>query len=192
MSLLRPVFRSWAGRAGAVAAALAVGLSLAPLADADAPSKSAAEATAAPSLLLDVPVDPRISDGAYAGFQFCGDPEGGPVVTARGASLAATLESVAPPGTVEKPGAGASPGRGVFFEVTDADGEPVLRRHTRSQSGHTAVLSLPPRGLADGAYRWRVRVRDGATASRWTEWCDFTVRLTDESGDDRAGTGPSR
>ncbi|WP_143664609.1 hypothetical protein [Streptomyces sp. NRRL B-24572] len=119
------------------------------------------------------PPPPRISNGSYSGFQFCGGPAGDPVVTTGTPSLAATLESVAPPGTVEpaRPG----PRRKVAFEVDTAAGQPVLHRQLTSDTSHDAALQLPAGTLNDGAYRWRVRVKDGGTASAWTAWCSFTV-----------------
>ncbi|KAA6211245.1 hypothetical protein CP979_32950 [Streptomyces filamentosus] len=123
--------------------------------------------------LLPTPEAPRVSDGSYAGFQLCGDPAGNPVVTADSPTLAATLESVAPPGTVEpsRPG----PRRKVVFEVDTVAGKPVLHRQLTSDTSHDAALQVPAGTLTEGAYRWRVRVKDGDTASAWTAWCAFTV-----------------
>ncbi|MFI2366919.1 hypothetical protein [Streptomyces sp. NPDC018833] len=162
----------------AVVAALAAAAVAAPLSMADPnpePRTTAAAAAAGtPDTLLGTPDNPRISDGPYAGFQFCGAPQP-PLVASGSATLAATLESVSPPGTVEKPGQSA-PGRKVVFEVEEADGKQVLRKQTVSETSQNAALQLPENQLADGAYRWRVRVQDGAAVSEWTAWCDFTVR----------------
>ncbi|MFF8843119.1 hypothetical protein ACF08N_10350 [Streptomyces sp. NPDC015127] len=162
----------------AVVAALAAAAVAAPLSMADQnPETRTAAAEAAAGTggdLLGTPGNPRVSDGPYAGFQFCGAPQP-PVVTSGAATLAATLESVAPPGTVEKPGE-AAPGRKVVFEVDKADGQPVLRKQTVSETSQNAALQVSGSRLADGDYRWRVRVQDGAAVSQWTTWCDFTVR----------------
>ncbi|MDQ1010599.1 hypothetical protein QFZ82_005084 [Streptomyces sp. V4I23] len=162
----------------AVVAALAAAAVAAPLSMADpnpATRTTAAGAEAGtPGDLLGTPDNPRVSDGPYAGFQFCGAPQQ-PVVTSGSATLAATLESVAPPGTVEKPGE-AAPGRKVVFEVEEADGKPVLRRQTVSETSQNAALQVAEGRLADGDYRWRVRVQDGDAVSQWTAWCGFTVR----------------
>ncbi|MFG3494345.1 hypothetical protein [Streptomyces sp. NPDC047928] len=127
-----------------------------------------------PDRLLRTPGNPRISDGPYAGFQFCGAPQK-PVVTTGSATLAATLESVAPPGTVETPG-DAAPGRKVVFELEQGDGKQVLRRQTVSETSQNAAFQVPEDKLPDGDYRWRVRVQDGSAVSEWTAWCDFTAR----------------
>ncbi len=135
---------------------------------------AAATAEPGPDRLLKTPANPRISDGPYAGFQFCAAPQK-PLVTSGSATLAATLESVAPPGTVEKPGA-PDPGRRVVFEVEQADGTRVLRKQLVSATSQNAAFQVPQDALADGGYRWRVRVQDGPAASEWTAWCGFTVR----------------
>ncbi|OII62362.1 hypothetical protein BJP40_28755 [Streptomyces sp. CC53] len=96
-------------------------------------------------------------------------------MTAGSATLAATLESVAPPGTVEKPGA-PEPGRRVVFEVEQTDGTRVLRRQLVSATSQNAALQVPQDALGDGDCRWRVRVQDGPAASEWTAWCGFAVR----------------
>lgn len=157
----------------ALVAACAAGAVAAPLAFAAASAEQAPAAAAADARLLPTPEAPRVSNGSYAGFQFCGDPAGDPVVTAQSPTLAATLESVAPPGTVEP--AEPGPRRKVTFEVDTQAGKPVLHRQVTSDTSHDAALQVPEGTLADGAYRWRVRVKDGDTASAWTAWCDFTV-----------------
>ncbi|MFV2121780.1 hypothetical protein ACE14D_26460, partial [Streptomyces sp. Act-28] len=138
-----------------------------------ASAEQAPAAAAADDRLLPTPEDPRISNRPYAGFQFCGDPAGAPVVTTESPTLAATLESVAPPGTVEpaRPG----PRRKVAFEVDTRAGEPVLHRQITSDTSHDAALQVPEGTLVAGAYRWRVRVEGEGTTSGWTAWCDFTV-----------------
>ncbi|MFJ5711606.1 hypothetical protein [Streptomyces sp. NPDC093105] len=158
----------------ALLAACAAGAVATPLALAAASAEPAPAASVVDDRLLPTPDAPRISDGSYAGFQLCGDPAGHPVVSGESPTLAATLESVAPPGTVEptRPG----PRRKVTFEVDTAAGEPVLHRQLTSDTSHDAALQVPAGTLTDGAYRWRVRVKDGDTASAWTAWCDFTVR----------------
>ncbi|MGW6395673.1 hypothetical protein ACWFR1_35420 [Streptomyces sp. NPDC055103] len=156
----------------ALVAACAAGAVAAPLAFAAA-SAEQAPAAVADARLLPTPEAPRVSDGSYAGFQFCGDPAGDPVVTGQSPTLAATLESVAPPGTVEP--AEPGPRRKVTFEVDTAAGKAVLHRQVTSDTSHDVALQVPEGTLADGAYRWRVRVKDGDTASAWTAWCDFTV-----------------
>ncbi|MEU9608491.1 hypothetical protein [Streptomyces sp. NPDC048057] len=152
----------------------AVGAVATPIAFAVASADRATAASAGDDRLLPTPEAPRISDGSYAGFQFCGGPAGDPVVTTGSPTLAATLESVAPPGTVEpvRPG----PRRKVAFEVDTTAGRPVLHRQLTSDTSHDAALQLPEGTLADGAYRWRVRVKDGNTSSAWTAWCSFTVK----------------
>ncbi|MFF6883780.1 hypothetical protein ACFY9F_11400 [Streptomyces sp. NPDC012421] len=157
----------------ALVATCAVGAVAAPIALAAASADRAPVATGGDDRLLPTPEAPRISDGSYAGFQFCGVPTGDPVVTTGTPTLAATLESVASPGTVEpaRPG----PRRKVVFEVDTAAGQPVLHRHLISDTSHDTALQLPEGTLTDGAYRWRVRVKDGGTASGWTAWCSFTV-----------------
>ncbi|GAA2401560.1 hypothetical protein GCM10010420_30540 [Streptomyces glaucosporus] len=178
MNLLNRAFGSWPRRAAVLTAAVALGVSLAPLAGAEPGAGARPEAAVSdePDLLLETPASPRISDDPYAPFQFCGNPAGDPVVASGTPSLAATLESVAPPGSVEKPGA-QNPGHRVVFEVSDADGKAVLHKNLVSQASHTAVFQIPDdKRLTDGGYRWRVRVQDQAAASAWTDWCDFTVR----------------
>ncbi|MFJ9718378.1 hypothetical protein ACIRPQ_20915 [Streptomyces sp. NPDC101213] len=174
----RKTFRERPGRAVfALVAACAMGAVAAPFAVAGASSQPAARAAAdggPGDLLLPTPEAPRISDGPYAGFQLCGGPAGDPVVTSGSPTLAATLEAVAPPGTVESGGPG--PRRKVVFEVDTAAGEPVSHKQLTSDTSHDAAYQLPDGTLADGAYRWRVRVKDGATESAWTAWCPFTVR----------------
>ncbi|WP_093877910.1 hypothetical protein [Streptomyces sp. TLI_105] len=54
--------------------------------------------------------------------------------------------------------------------------QPVLHRQLTSDTSHDAALQLTDGTLTDGAYRWRIRVKDGDTASAWTAWCSFTVR----------------
>ncbi|WP_149182153.1 hypothetical protein [Streptomyces sp. TRM49041] len=161
----------------AVVAALAAAGIAAPLslADPGTAGTRAAARPADPGTLLATPDNPRVSDGAYAGFQFCAAPRK-PVVTSGSATLAATLEAVAPPGTVEKPGAPGRPGRRVVFEVERANGERVLRRQLVSETSQNAAYQLPRDELTGGDYRWRVRVQDGPAVSEWTAWCDFTVR----------------
>ncbi|NML51568.1 hypothetical protein HHL19_15990 [Streptomyces sp. R302] len=158
----------------ALVATCAAGAVATPIALAAASAERAPAAAAGDDRLLPTPEAARISDGSYAGFQFCGGPAGDPVVTTGTPTLAATLESVAPPGTSEptRPG----PRRKVAFEVDTAAGKPVLHRQLTSDTSHQAALQLPEGTLADGAYRWRVRVKDGATSSGWTAWCSFTVK----------------
>ncbi|MFF4171657.1 hypothetical protein [Streptomyces sp. NPDC001744] len=158
----------------ALVATCAVGAVAAPIALAAASADRAPAAAAGDGRLLPTPEAPRISDGSYAGFQLCGGPAGDPVVTTGTPTLAATLESVAPPGTVEpaRPG----PRRKVAFEVDTAAGGPVLHRQLTSDTSNAAAFQLPEGTLADGAYRWRVRVKDGGTSSAWTAWCSFTVK----------------
>lgn len=169
--------RLWNKASMAVVAALAAAGIAAPLSLAanEGTETRAANAAADPDLLLPTPDNPRVSDGAYAGFQFCAAPEK-PLVTSRSATLAATLEAVSPPGTVEKPGAPGRPGRQVVFEVEQADGKQVLRRQLVSETSQNAAYQVPQGELTDGDYRWRVRVQDGPAVSQWTAWCDFTVR----------------
>jgi hypothetical protein len=162
----------------ALVTACAIGAVAAPFAMAGASSQPAAASAAAggpADLLLPTPETPRISNGPYAGFQLCGDPAGDPLVTSGSPTLAATLESVAPPGTAEPTQPG--PRRKVTFEVDTAAGEPVSHKQLTSATSHDAAYQLPEGTLADGAYRWRVQVKDGATESAWTAWCSFTVRL---------------
>ncbi|MFI8824794.1 hypothetical protein [Streptomyces sp. NPDC053431] len=157
----------------ALVAACALGAAATPLALAAASADPAPAAAVADDRLLPTPEAPRISNGSYAGFQFCGGPAGDPVVTTGTPTLAATLESVSPPGTVEP--AEPGPRRKVTFEVDTAAGQAVLHRQLTSDTSHDAALQLPEGTLSDGAYRWRVRVKDGNTASAWTAWCSFTV-----------------
>jgi hypothetical protein len=162
----------------ALVAACAIGAVAAPFAIAGASSQPTVQVTAdgePNDLLLPTPEAPRISNGPYAGFQLCGSPAGDPVVTSGTPTLAATLESVAPPGTVES--AQPGPRRKVVFEVDTAAGVPVTHKQLTSDTSHDAAYQLPEGTLTDGAYRWRVRVKDGATESAWTAWCSFTVRL---------------
>ncbi|MBT2459588.1 hypothetical protein [Streptomyces sp. ISL-86] len=171
-------FRGRPGRAVlAVAAALALAGAAAPLSA--ALSTTAADAAEAQGggrdQLLPTPEVPRISDGPYAGFQLCGSAAGNPVATSGSPTLAATLESVAPPGTVETPNSDG-PRRKVVFEVDEADGKQVVRKQLTSDTSHDAAYQLPEGKLTNGEYRWRVRVMDGATVSEWTAWCDFTVK----------------
>ncbi|MCJ1676170.1 hypothetical protein MTF65_02095 [Streptomyces sp. APSN-46.1] len=164
----------------AVVAAVAIGAAAAPLSA--ALSGSAGNTTASTAadggpddLLLRTPEVPRISDGPYAGFQFCGGTAGKPVVTSGSPTLATTLESIAPPGSVETPGS-AGPRRKVVFEVDAADGQQVVRKQLTSDTSHDAAYQLPEGKLGDGEYRWRMRVKDGSTVSEWTAWCDFIVK----------------
>ncbi|MEU3072582.1 hypothetical protein [Streptomyces laurentii] len=159
---------------GAVAVPMALaGPSTAPAAAPAAPAAPVAVAAAGDGRLLPTPEAPRISDGSYAGFQQCGDPSGDPVVSGETPTLAATLESVAPPGSAEPEHPG--PRRKVAFEIDTAAGKNVLRRQLTSDTSHDAALQLPRGTLGDGAYRWRVRVRDASASSEWTAWCAFTV-----------------
>ncbi|USQ85622.1 hypothetical protein NFX46_18745 [Streptomyces phaeoluteigriseus] len=158
----------------ALVATCAVGAVATPIALAAASADRAPAATAGEDRLLPTPEAPRISDSPYAGFQLCGDPAADPVVTTGTPTLAATLESVAPPGTVEPTQPG--PRRKVTFEVDTTAGQPVLHQQLTSDTSHDAALQLTEGTLADGAYRWRVRVKDGATSSAWTAWCSFTVK----------------
>lgn len=165
-----------------VIAAVAIGAAAAPLAgaltgtDGQTGRTSAASAGGGPDdLLLRTPDAPRISDGPYAGFQVCGSAAGKPLVTSGSPTLAATLESIAPPGTAESAEA-AGPRRKVVFEVDGADGKQIVRKQLTSDNSHDAALQLPEGKLGDGDYRWRMRVKDGATVSEWTAWCDFTVK----------------
>ncbi|MCP3757215.1 hypothetical protein [Streptomyces sp. TBY4] len=170
--------RTRAGRAVlAVVAALAIGAAAAPLSSAVSgpDTQSAAARNDGPNdRLLRTPEAPRISDGPYAGFQVCG---GGikPVVTSVSPTLAATLESVAPPGTVED-GTETGPRRKVVFEVDAADGKPAVRKQLTSDNSHDAGFQLPEGKLTEGEYRWRMKVKDGSAVSEWTAWCDFTVK----------------
>lgn len=162
-----------------VIAAVAIGAAAAPLAGALTGTDGQTVASSADGgpdeLLLRTPDAPRISDGPYAGFQVCGSAAGKPVVTSGSPTLAATLESVAPPGTVESANA-AGPRRKVVFEVDGADGKQVVRKQLTSDTSHDAAFQLPEGKLGDGDYRWRMRVKDGGTVSEWTAWCDFTVK----------------
>jgi hypothetical protein len=165
------------GRAAvALVAALAAGAVAAPLAIAAASAQTPAKAAdgGPDDLLLPVPEVPRISDGPYTGFQLCGSPKGDPLVNGGAPTLAATLESVAPPGTVEtgRPG----PRRKVVFEVDTAAGAEVVRKQLTSDTSSEAAYQLPEGKLADGDYRWRMRVKDGNAVSEWTAWCAFEVR----------------
>ncbi|MFG3405965.1 hypothetical protein [Streptomyces sp. NPDC048142] len=180
MRLLNKNSGTWSRAAIALAAAVVVGAVAAPFSMADPKPESTRAAAPAgdPDLLLATPEVPRVSDGSYSGFQFCGIPDQTPQVTTDRPSLAATLESVAPPGSVEKPGAD-QPGRKVVFEVTESDGNPVLTKKATTEASHTAVYQFPEDTLSSGDYRWRVRVQDGPATSQWTAWCDFSVRLTD-------------
>lgn len=160
----------------AVVTAIAVAAVAAPLSIADpGPGSGTKQAEAAdPGLLLNTPEVPRISDGMYAGFQFC-DTGQDPLVRSGSPTLAATLESVAPPGTVETPEDTQRPGHKVVFEVHTADGKQVLRKQATSQTSHDALYQIPEGKLSDGSFRWRTKVQDGSTVSQWTAWCDFTV-----------------
>jgi hypothetical protein len=164
---------SLAAVAALAAAGIAAPLSLA---DAETTAGSRAVAAADPDALLPAPANPRISDGPYAGFQFCAAPQR-PVVTSGTPTLGATLEAVAPPGTVERPGDHARPGHQVVFEIEEADGTRVLRRQLVTESAQNAHFQVPRGELANGEYRWRVRVQDGPATAPWTAWCGFTVRL---------------
>lgn len=160
----------------AAVTAVAVAAVAAPLSMADpGPGSGTKQVEAAgPGLLLNTPEVPRISDGSYAGFQFCGTgPD--PLVSSGSPTLAATLESVAPPGTVETPEDSQRPGRKVVFEVDKADGTQVLRKQATSETSHDALYQIPEGKLSDGSFRWRTRVQDGSAVSQWTAWCDFTV-----------------
>lgn len=97
------------------------------------------------------------------------------MVTSGSPTLAATLESIAPPGTVDS-GDSSGPRRKVAFEVDAADGKQVVRKQLTSDTSHDAAYQLPEGKLTDGDYRWRMRVKDGSTASEWTAWCVFTVK----------------
>lgn len=176
---VRNTARTRSGRAVlAVVAALAIGAAAAPLSS--AVSGSGTQAAAASDeggpndRLLRTPEAPRISDGPYAGFQVCG---GGikPVVTSGSPTLAATLESVAPPGTVESETA-SGPRRKVVFEVDTDGGKQAVRKQLTSDNSHDAGFQLPEGKLTDGEYRWRMKVKDGSAVSEWTAWCDFTVK----------------
>ncbi|MFI1248423.1 hypothetical protein ACH4TY_17235 [Streptomyces anulatus] len=170
---------TWSRATIALTAAVVVAAVAAPLSMADPkPESTRAVSAGDPDLLLATPEVPRVSDGSYAGFQFCGIPDQKPQVTTGRPSLAATLESVAPPGSVEPPEDATRPGHKVVFEVTEADGRPVLTKDSTTEAGHTAVYQFPEAKLTDGDYRWRVRVQDGPATSQWTAWCDFSVRLT--------------
>lgn len=158
----------------AAVTAIAVAAVAAPLSLADAGTGTKQTQAADPDLLLNTPEVPRISDGSYSGFQFCGTGTD-PVVGSGSPTLAATLESVAPPGTVETPQDSQQPGRKVLFEVDTADGTQVLRKQATSETSHDALYQVPDGKLSDGSYRWRTRVQDGAAVSQWTPWCDFTV-----------------
>ncbi|CAM5685164.1 hypothetical protein GCM10010266_10240 [Streptomyces griseomycini] len=156
--------------AACAAGALATPLALAAQAE-DAPTATAAGKQG--DRLLPVPEVLRISSGPYAGFQFCGDPAGDPVAGTDTPTFAATLDSVAPPGAPE---AGPGPRRKVSLEVETADGQQVIRKEMLSQSSHD-VLYQPRSGvLDDGAYRWRVQVKEAGTKTPWTAWCSFTVQ----------------
>lgn len=180
MRLFDKVPGTWSRAAVVLAAAVVVGAVAAPLSMADpTPKGSQALPAGDPDRLLATPEVPRISDGSYSGFQFCGIPDNPPLVTTDRPSLAATLESVAPPGSVEPPEGADQPGRKVVFEVTEADGKHVLTKKATTEAGHTAVYQLPEARLTSGDYRWRVRVQDGPASSQWTAWCDFSVRLAD-------------
>ncbi|MFF8974732.1 hypothetical protein [Streptomyces sp. NPDC014995] len=175
---MRKTSRKRPGRAVfALVAACAIGAVAAPFAIAGASSQPTVRAAAEGpgDLLLPTPEAPRISNGPYAGFQLCGSPAGDPVVTSGTPTLAATLESVAPPGTVES--AQPGPRRRVEFQVDTAAGAPVTHKQLTSDTSHDAAYQLAEGTLTDGAYRWRVRVKDGATESAWTAWCSFTVAL---------------
>ncbi|MFH9299043.1 hypothetical protein [Streptomyces sp. NPDC017520] len=179
MRLLNKNSGTWSRAAIALTAALVVGAVAAPFSMADPKPESTRAAPAGdPDLLLATPGVPRISDNAYSGFQFCGIPDNPPRVTTDSPSLAATLESVTPPGSVDRPDADR-PGRKVVFEVTGTDGSPVLTKKATTKASHTAVYQFPQGRLGNGDYRWRVRVQDGPATSQWTAWCDFSVRLTD-------------
>jgi hypothetical protein len=169
--------RKGTGRAAvALVAALAAGAIATPLAIAAASADpAAAVADGGPDgLLLPTPEVPRISNSAYAGFQICGSPQGDPLVTSGSPTLAATLESVAPPGTAETTEPG--PRRKVVFEVDTLGGAEVLRKQLTSDTSHDAAYQLPEGKLTDGDYRWRMRVKDGNTVSAWTAWCTFKVQ----------------
>lgn len=170
--------RTRAGRAGlAVVAALAIGAAAAPLSSAvSGPDTraSAARNDGPDDRLLRTPEAPRISDGPYAGFQVCGGSTK-PVVTSGSPTLAATLESVAPPGTIET-GTETGPRRKVVFEVDTTDGKQTVRKQLTSDNSHDAGFQLPEGKLTDGEYRWRMKVKDGSAVSEWTAWCDFTVK----------------
>ncbi|MFC8274122.1 hypothetical protein ACFUJR_16660 [Streptomyces sp. NPDC057271] len=169
--------RKGTGRAAAaLVAALAAGAVATPLAIAAASAEPApVAADGGPNdLMLPTPEVPRISNSAYAGFQVCGSPEGDPLVTSGSPTLAATLESVAPPGTVETTEPG--PRRKIVFEVDTAGGAQVVRKQLTSDTSHEAAYQLPEGKLTDGDYRWRMRVKDGGTVSEWTAWCTFKVR----------------
>ncbi|MFH8754695.1 hypothetical protein [Streptomyces atroolivaceus] len=160
----------------AAVTAVAVAAVAAPLSMADPKPTSSVEQAgqADPDTLLRTPEVPRISDGSYSGFQFCGTGTG-PLVSSGSPTLAATLESVAPPGSVESPD-DVQPGRRVVFEVDTAEGQEVLRKQATSETSHDALYQVPEGKLSDGEFRWRTRVQDGAAVSEWTQWCDFTVR----------------
>ncbi|MEU3448718.1 hypothetical protein AB0H29_16060 [Streptomyces thermolilacinus] len=164
---------SLAAVAALAAAGIAAPLSLA---GAETTASSRAVAAADPDLLLPAPENPRVSDGPYAGFQSCAAPQR-PLVTSGSPTLAATLEAVAPPGTVEKPGDHARPGRQVVYEIEQADGKRVLRKQFLTDSARNANYQVPRGTLTSGDYRWRVRVQDGPADAPWTAWCGFTVRL---------------
>ncbi|GGZ30069.1 hypothetical protein GCM10010365_58190 [Streptomyces poonensis] len=161
--------------AACVAGAVATPLAIAAASSGTSSAASSEDQAAGRSdLLLPVPGATRISDDPYMPFQMCASPAGDPVVADGAPTFAATLESVAPPGTVEPEQPGSR--RKVTFELEKADGKPVLHQQLLSPSSHSFVYSPPARTLDDGAYRWRVQVKDGPRTSGWTDWCSFTVK----------------
>jgi hypothetical protein len=184
MRPLRKGFGAWPQRLAMLGAALAIGGFAASYSQADPrPTvvREAQRADAVPDRLLTVPANPRISNDPYSSSMLCANSQERPSVTNPTPTFAATLESVAPPGSGESSGTPAPASRHVVFEVTKPTGEPVVRENTDTLNSHTAAYQIPAGKLANGEYQWRVRVQDASAMSDWTAWCGFTVRLPSEA-----------
>ncbi|PWI06483.1 hypothetical protein DIZ27_33195 [Streptomyces sp. NWU339] len=120
------------------------------------------------------PEYPRISDGPYAGFQFCS--VGAPVVRS-GASATFAADVTPSAGDPSYPFP-VYPDMNGEFEIAlpGAEHEPFVRVTKRVENGRLFVHQNAV--LPEGEYRWRVRAEHHGLHSPWTAWCDFVVRPT--------------
>ncbi|QNS05399.1 RICIN domain-containing protein [Streptomyces xanthii] len=115
----------------------------------------------------DVPEALRISDGPYAGFQFCGTgtPPAFRADNAFSPLFAASVPTVEP-----------QPGLAGTVELARPD-EPAFRSYQvdTGPAGHGWGVQIPTSTFGAGDYRWRIRAENADGPSAWSAWCSFTV-----------------
>ncbi|MGW7052657.1 RICIN domain-containing protein [Streptomyces sp. NPDC054887] len=115
----------------------------------------------------DVPETLRISDGPYAGFQFCGAQTAPTFSTTNGFGplFAASVKGVEP-----------QPNLGATMELARPGQQPFRTLQlTTGPVGHGWNVQMPTSTFSPGDYQWRIRAESADGPSAWSAWCTFNV-----------------